>query len=273
MKTNFLIVILFCTLLRSAFALADLAILSTAPGYQAFLTTNQHLVSPSGKVTLVMQQDGNLVMYLSECGVGKPQCSIWNSKTAQQHGQYVLAMQADGNLVVYQGNPQSLGAAIWNTQTVGPSANYHLVLQDDENLVIYKGAGPLDNQGAVWSRKYGVITSGNSKSDGRIKLGWTNITPCSKMEWRRHFPESKIADQRLYAFAYVDKSWLNSAKVDIEQCAVQAVAACGIASLIQSPVACTPAFKFQLTECLNQRGVDSKLAQSLKLNVESRCEW
>jgi len=84
--------------------------------------------SENGKYLLVMQDDGNLVIY--EGTVAK-----WSSGT---HGKgtkpYKLVMQGDGNLVIYDNSND----AIWASNTAGKGTGpYRLVMQDDRNLVIY----------------------------------------------------------------------------------------------------------------------------------------
>ncbi|NPC93636.1 lectin [Bacillus sp. WMMC1349] len=87
------------------------------------LNSGESIQSPNGQYTLILQQDGNLVLY----GRGR---ALWSSGT---HGRAVrfAIMQTDGNFVIY-GYP----SAIWATGTVGWN-NAYLVLQNDGNLVIY----------------------------------------------------------------------------------------------------------------------------------------
>ena len=78
-----------------------------------------------GRFRLIMQSDGNLVLYrLSDYK------AIWYSNTANS-GAYAI-MQYDGNFVVYTVN----NVAKWSSQTYGRPVNY-LMVQDDGNLVIY----------------------------------------------------------------------------------------------------------------------------------------
>jgi len=103
---------------------------------------NQFLESVSGQFRLVMQHDGNLVLY--EQQFGGVQTPIWASGT---HfigvPPFKLVMQEDGNLVVYDVN----GKATWASGTCGKgSAPFKLVMQDDGNLVIYDS-----NQSATWA--------------------------------------------------------------------------------------------------------------------------
>jgi len=272
MSPRVLLIAAFAFLLPS-FSRADTAVLTAAPGKNVYLRVNERMVSPSGNVVLVMQSDGNLVAYKSNC-VGNPNCAAWNSQTSRQQGEYFLAMQEDGNVVIYGGSPENNTGVVWHSQSHGALGNYFLALQDDENLVVYRGTGPSDNQGAIWSTKTGLLNAGPAPSNGRVKLGWTNITPCSKIEWRQVYNATlKTAEQRLYGYAYVDQAALNRAKTDIEQCLVQAVGACGIASLTASPAACLPAFKVQFAACLKGRNVEQTVVNSVRLSAESQCMW
>jgi serine/threonine-protein kinase len=61
---------------------------------------------------LVMQDDGNLVLYAKNGSV------IWASDKTGKTGDYFLTLQDDGNLVVYQGRPDSANITpIWATNT------------------------------------------------------------------------------------------------------------------------------------------------------------
>jgi hypothetical protein len=91
-------------------------------------------------VLLVMQRDGNLVMYRKRDGA-----AIWSSGTWGHSGAYAV-MQSDGNLVVYgQG-----GGALWATNTWGHAGAY-AVMQDDGNLVVYRQGGGPSTGGALWA--------------------------------------------------------------------------------------------------------------------------
>ncbi|MCB0125042.1 MAG: matrixin family metalloprotease [Caldilineaceae bacterium] len=96
------------------------------------LGREQMLRSNNGNYQLIMQNDGNLVLYKNGTQ------ALWASWT---HGGPAerLTMQGDGNLVLYTDDYQ----AIWATWTFGD--NYYLILQDDGNLVIYRGDGV-----AIW---------------------------------------------------------------------------------------------------------------------------
>jgi hypothetical protein len=93
------------------------------------LQLNESLGSASAEFSLVLQQDGNLVLYDQQ---SQP---VWASGT---EGQSVSAarMQEDGNFVLYT----STDEPVWATDTYGNEGAY-LVLQDDRNLVLHGADG------------------------------------------------------------------------------------------------------------------------------------
>jgi hypothetical protein len=101
-----------------------------APGHG--LGPNGSIASCDNRFFLILQTDGNLVLYQ------RPHAALWASHTTTG---YVAQMQSDGNFVVYdrQRHP------IFNTATAGhPGARF--AVQSDGNLVVYGTA----NQ-ALWS--------------------------------------------------------------------------------------------------------------------------
>jgi hypothetical protein len=94
------------------------------------ILAGQEMTTPNRNYHLVMQGDGNLVLYRSNGS------AVWATNTAGSGASY-LTMQEDGNLVLYT----SSGQAIWNTHTNGRGLS-SFQLQDDVNLVVYAGAGP-----------------------------------------------------------------------------------------------------------------------------------
>jgi hypothetical protein len=94
------------------------------------LAVGQQLVSTNGRVNLIMQGDGNLVLYRTM--FGKP---LWASNTNGRPATRAV-MQTDGNFVVYSAS----NVPFWATATNGfPGAS--ITLQDDGNLVVYDAAG------------------------------------------------------------------------------------------------------------------------------------
>jgi hypothetical protein len=98
------------------------------------LHEGEALHSSDGRYDLLMQTDGNLVLY--DHGT-----AIWSTNTLGNPGSS-LVMQGDGNLVVYRPN----GTAIWNTNTWGTAAD-RLVLYDDGDLVLLDPTGQV-----IWRR-------------------------------------------------------------------------------------------------------------------------
>ncbi len=86
----------------------------------------EHLMSNNRQYTLLMQWDGNLVLYDARKSL------LWASNTQGQRVERCI-MQKDGNLVLYLPN----GQPVWASNTDGRPGSF-LVLQDDGNLVIYQ---------------------------------------------------------------------------------------------------------------------------------------
>jgi peptidoglycan/xylan/chitin deacetylase (PgdA/CDA1 family) len=105
------------------------------------LTVGQQLTSSNGQYRLIMQGDGNLVVYDA---LNKP---LWSASSNGKGGSRVV-MQGDGNLVIYRSD----NTPVWHTQTNGSGAN-KAVMQDDGNFVLYQGTK------AMWSSKGGLIYS------------------------------------------------------------------------------------------------------------------
>ena len=88
------------------------------------LNQNDYLSSPSGNYQLILQDDGNLVLYRSP---GPNEVVEWASNTQGQDSQYAI-MQTDGNFVIYgPGGPPN---ALWSTGTHG-STDCSLTITDN----------------------------------------------------------------------------------------------------------------------------------------------
>ncbi|MEI6169996.1 MAG: S8 family serine peptidase [Candidatus Saccharibacteria bacterium] len=103
------------------------------------LSINSSIVSPNGQYRLIMQGDGNLVLY-------SPNRATWWTST-QNTGANIFIVQGDSNMVVY-----SPVRYVWAsfTQNRGGKTLY---MQDDGNLVLYDASSR-----AIW----------NSGTAGRI---------------------------------------------------------------------------------------------------------
>ena len=101
------------------------------------LTENQKLISLNGKYSLIMQDDGNAVIYRQ---VNNSRPAIWATGTNGQGKGCKFICQTDGNLVIYN----SSGTPVWSSGTYGKPIS-GLIMQNDGNLVLYNGTSP------VWS--------------------------------------------------------------------------------------------------------------------------
>ncbi|SFD99383.1 D-mannose binding lectin [Chitinophaga sp. CF118] len=90
------------------------------------LSQGQLIRSSDGRFILVMQGDGNLVLYYYNV-------PLWDSGTYGNSSINRAVMQGDGNFVLYDTN----NAAHWDSGTYNYPGGY-VVLQDDGNLVIYQ---------------------------------------------------------------------------------------------------------------------------------------
>ena len=93
------------------------------------LLPGSFIKSQDGRFTLIMQLDGNLVIY------GPGHQALWASNTAGHHDVFDVVMQSDGNLVLYNGTNHPF----WASNTAGVTGA-SLVMQNDGNLVIYDAA-------------------------------------------------------------------------------------------------------------------------------------
>ena len=101
------------------------------------LGIDQKLTSSNGKYSLIMQGDGNLVLYTES------NTPVWATRT-EGSGAIRASLQDDGNLVLYTKEVERRfrrdePVAVWASQTSGEKVR--LVLQDDRNLVIYTADG------------------------------------------------------------------------------------------------------------------------------------
>ena len=140
---------------------------STHPGDRLLagqqLWRGDRLDSSNGRVRLVMQTDGNLVLYRNDDNVALWSSHTWNTTVVR------AMMQADANLVCYD----VFNRALWASGTNG-KGGVTAVLQDDGNFVIYTAAGSpvwASNTWHDWS-----LTSANT-DDQHLDTGqWMNST-------------------------------------------------------------------------------------------------
>lgn len=121
------------------------------------LRAGQYMLSADTRTYLVMQGDGNLVLYGPG---GRP---LWNTGTAGS-GAVFAGMQGDGNLVLYTSDLRPK----WSSGTAGHN-NSRLIAQSDGNLVLYN-----PNNTPVWNSGTGGSVGGAiylKKSNGRLNPG------------------------------------------------------------------------------------------------------
>jgi hypothetical protein len=98
------------------------------------LDVNGELIAANGRVRLVMQTDGNLVLYRTD-----DNAPLWASNTLNMPVAYAI-MQDDGNLVCYGADK----VPYWASGTNGhPGAT--VLLQDDGDLVVLSSSN-----GVLW---------------------------------------------------------------------------------------------------------------------------
>ena len=102
------------------------------------LAPNTQLVSNNGCFKLIMQGDGNLVIYRISNGA-----ALWSSKTARSCTNRAC-MQQDGNFVAYDCHNKPT----WNSRTQRNEGS-SIVLQGDGNLVVYA----WNSRRPIWSSR------------------------------------------------------------------------------------------------------------------------
>ena len=134
------------------------------------LAQGESVVSPNGRYRLILQHDGNLVLYATATDT-----ALWDSRTVGQSDRR-LVMQHDGNLVLYE-LPLSRLKALWHADTHG-SPGAFLTVGDDGDLSI-----GLDDGTVLWStgtavsdpvsRPDPVRTISVTPGDRSLTVSWT----------------------------------------------------------------------------------------------------
>ena len=119
------------------------------------LNVGDTLTSSGGNYYLILQTDGNLVLYpIGQYG----QNALWATGTNGKPSQKACMQSSDGNFVVYDtmSTDTTSANALWASNTVGHPGDY-LCCQDDGNLVIYTS----DNS-PIWATN--TVQSSSSSS-------------------------------------------------------------------------------------------------------------
>ena len=124
------------------------------------LVCGQDLISENMKYKLIVQPDGNLVLYkIPNDAIGTPgpldsAHAIWSSQTWQKGtGPYSLVMQHDNHLCLYDRH----GTCTWASKTHGKGSGKAMaMMQEDGNFVMYDVNGT-----ALWCTR----TDGGGKAE------------------------------------------------------------------------------------------------------------
>jgi hypothetical protein len=143
------------------------------------LVVNDQLVSNNELVNLIVQGDGNIVLYRTMFGV-----PLWASNTAGASVDHVI-MQVDGNLVAYS----PAGERVWATGTDRHTDAY-CILQGDGDFVVYDSANnPLWASNTVqdYASPTFVYSDSNSYIYNETSESWKQLCqafPCfDALQW------------------------------------------------------------------------------------------
>ena len=114
------------------------------------LNIGDQLTPPTGRTVLIMQDDGNLVLYRVDNGT-----ALWSTNTWGKPVTHAV-MQADGNFSCFTTTTGSLTGILGTAGDVGAC----LLVQDDGNVIIY--AHTLSAIGQVWALKHSPIMAAMS---------------------------------------------------------------------------------------------------------------
>lgn len=139
------------------------------------LKKDHFYVSKGKKFALILQNDGNLVLYkvksISSTTVTPGEC-VWASGTSNSalNGSAYAKLQADGNFVIYRNS----STALWHTHTNRSGGGKKLMLSDDGILSVISSTG-----GELWaSRQYLYGRADASKGQcNRLYVGQAIYSP------------------------------------------------------------------------------------------------
>jgi hypothetical protein len=125
------------------------------------LGADERLTSANGRFTLLMQGDGNLVLYRDAVDVAGAYWATGTVWLPVDQRPTTLALRADAQLVLYDGNE----VVRWASGTWGDFVDPRLVLHDDGNLVVHHdggarvwASGAADGTGAITA--LGLVPAG-----------------------------------------------------------------------------------------------------------------
>ncbi len=127
------------------------------------LRAGQELKSDNGQFTLVMQNDGNLVLYTPTGPVWDT--GTWRLQPALRPNR--LDFQNDGNIVLYN----SVNYVGWSPNIHGKGGD-RLVVQDDRNVVVYAPDGRAVWHTDTWIRDAVPNTPRELSYSEESEVGW-----------------------------------------------------------------------------------------------------
>lgn len=151
------------------------------------LFAGQSVWSTNGSYRIIMQSDGNLVLY-------GPSGALWSTRTTGTSSSNRAVMQGDGNFVVYNNS----NSPVYHTGTYGHTGAT-LVVQADSNVVLYTGSTPLF--ATSWHRSFGSSRAARNSA----AWGW-----CTWLAYDRFHTDSGIWPY----FAGDAGNWNNSAEAN-----------------------------------------------------------
>lgn len=151
---------------------SELRYLQATRTSNAWLKSGECMVSPNRAFVVVMQADGQLVVY----DVNRPGIHEWAAGTVGNSGASLLITKSGnvqvysaggitekktGQSIDYEGDPAKW---LWSsTAGTKPFLDYYLAMQDDGNLVVYRGTPKEYVDFWMWSHKTGP----SGKADSR----------------------------------------------------------------------------------------------------------
>jgi hypothetical protein len=200
----------------------------------ARINVNESITSNNGKYTLILQSDGNLVLYRAG-GI-----ALWSTSTFGQTTSYAT-QQTDGNFVLY-----GPSGALWASNTDGNQGTT-LVVQDDGNLVIYGSSG-----GALWDTKTFEPQSSGSPTTKEYELGSTDGIPEVRITWSGI--ETRSTTHR--AYVSIDADISDQSWDAVKDCALIAGGGALLTSIFSLGAGALPAFWATFSGCIAAKGIN-----------------
>jgi lambda family phage minor tail protein L len=134
------------------------------------LDNSEALVSTNGWFTAKMQKDGNFVVYKKPTPTIENY--VWDTKSNRQIGDYSLVMQGDGNLVIYNNavarDDYAGGSVVWSTDTWKVAVASGASLYKVNNQAQFISDGLATSAGGGRASGIGYELVGSSPTSGQV---------------------------------------------------------------------------------------------------------